>query len=126
MMFNDWHGDVQISLEGEANEYRLIIKALDENTGIAYGERETYEAPESGYQQEMVVPIKTLRNDIKADFFVKGRDGQFFSVLRIDLHALESSVYVDIGYGTNPNGSRNLEPSAELQEEYLKKKYRRE
>jgi len=103
----------------------LIIEALDDDTGVAYGEREKYEAPEDGYEPKMVVPIKSLRKDIKADFFVKGRGGQFYSVLRIDLHALESSVYVDIGYGTNPNGSRNLEYSPELAKEYQDKKYGR-
>jgi hypothetical protein len=46
-------------------------------------------------------------------------------MLQVETHPSDKWVNVRIGYGTNPNGSRNLEYSPELAKEYQDKKYGR-
>ncbi len=125
MIFKDWHSDLQISLDKEDGVYRLVFNALDENTGLAMGEPEQYEAPEAGYQQELVLEIPETEATSQRWLFVEGRGGVFYSMLQVETHPSKRWVNVRIGYGTNPNGSRNLEPNADLQAEYIRNKYGR-
>jgi len=123
--FKDWHEDFQISLEKEGKIYQLIFKALDDGTGIVMGELEQYTAPEKGYKPELVLSIPESEPTTERWLFMEGRGGVFYSMLQVETHPSDKWVNVRIGYGTNPNGSRNLEYSPELAKEYQDKKYGR-
>ena len=125
MTFKDWRSDLQISLSCEGKIYALLFEGLDEGTGIVEGRKEQYLAPAGGYQPTLTLAIPENEPTRERWLFVEGRGGEFYSMLKVETHPSEKWVNVRIGYGTNPNGSRNLEYSPELYQKYLDKKYGR-
>ncbi|HKL27531.1 MAG TPA: carboxypeptidase-like regulatory domain-containing protein, partial [Desulfuromonadales bacterium] len=123
--FPDWQEDFQIELTKKDNNYHLLFETLSEGTGIVEGRKEQYLAPAGGYQPTLTLAIPENEPTRERWLFVEGRGGEFYSMLKVETHPSEKWVNVRIGYGTNPNGSRNLEYSPELYQEYRAKKYGR-
>ena len=123
--YPDWQEDFQIELKKQGDIYQLHFETLSEGTGIVMGEKEQYTAPAGGYESSLTLTIPENEPTTERWLFVKGRGGEFYSMLKVETHPSDKWVNVRIGYGTNPNGSRNLEYSPELYQQYLDEKYGR-
>ncbi|PLX77865.1 MAG: hypothetical protein C0614_09285 [Desulfuromonas sp.] len=120
-IFRDWHPDISIKLEGEPGQYRLVLEALDPESGFAqidveYPEQMTL-APEQGYQPRIVVPIGHDEFG-QVTAYVRNAGGLFYSAISLRYNHVPVHRYVEcnIGARTNLVGDRKLEPG--LYEEY--------
>jgi len=126
MNHKDWSSDLQMTFSKEDTIYHLLFEGLDEGTGIVMGEPEQYVAPETGYQPTLVLSIPEDEKETERWLFLEGRGGEFYTMLRVTTIPKEKWLNLNVWYGTNPAGSRNLERSPELEMEYIKKKYGRD
>lgn len=127
MSYPDWHADIRVSLEGDGENFRLVLEALDADSGFALAKpefiEEMAEAPEHGYRPKVTVPV--ARNDGGHLFaYVKSAGGLFYSKLRLSYYNRDEQDYVVLrwGYWTNMTGQRALEYSPELYHQYLDEK----
>lgn len=123
--FKDWHEHLRISLSKEADTYHLLFEGLDEGTGLVMGKPEQYMAPETGYQPTLDLAIPQDEKETERWLFLEGRGGEFYTMLKVKTAPTKKWLNLNVWYGTNPVGSRNLERSPELEMEYIKKKYGR-
>jgi hypothetical protein len=122
-----WQPDVKIYLEGEQNNFRLVLEAVADDTRLMVDKRELYEAPQGGYRSKVVIPFNAYERGASIDtrIYVKGRGGQFFSKMHLSAgienfdKPEEQFVVLDIDCLTNPNGEGNFEISPELYVQYL-------
>ena len=119
--YKGWMPDLKIYLEGDRKNCRLVVEAIDADTGMIEDRRELFEAPLSGYKPKVVIPIQRFEmgDGIKTFVYVKGRGGKFYTRMDVDIFVGAYSdpekrfAELDINYRTNPNGGRRLEVDKE-------------
>jgi hypothetical protein len=123
------HADflVKYRLAEDRKNYELIFQAPDQESGVVLNDQLLYVAPEQGYLQaeRTVIPIT---GEIKKFLYVKGRKGNLFSRVDLDIRArADNSVIVTMKAWTNPAGSRTVDFDSEkyglwLDEQVLKRR----
>jgi hypothetical protein len=124
--FKGWHPDVKLTLEGDRQNCRLVLEALDADTEMVADSNELYESPRQGYQSKLILPFTGFEEGkpLLTYVYVKGRGGQFFTRMHIQATVEKREdpekrfAGMTIDYLTNPNGEDNFESSAELHKQY--------
>jgi len=91
--------------------YNLQIFALDKDGGIIVSEELLKEAPEEGYENQTTIKVDISRGVNKEDKFlyIRSRDSQVYSRLRLDIKAFPENMHVSVSSLTNLEGSRIFE-----------------
>jgi hypothetical protein len=120
MNFPDWHADLLLSVDGEPEKLRLILEALDADSGFVIEKHEFFEqmveAPEHGYKQRLEIPVKST--DSPAMLYVKCQGGLFYAKIYIEFSEPKPGVVaVNATSFTNLSRGRGLEyiPAIESQ-----------
>ncbi len=125
--YKGWQPDVKIYLEGEHEQYKLVLEAND-GTGLTVDKRELYKAPVTGYQSKVSLPFKGYEGGagLNTRIYLEGRGGLFYTRMHIKagfVHFEDSKErFADlvIDYSTNPHGNGNFEESPELAKQYYR------
>jgi len=98
-------------LSDDGSIYHLQISALDRDGGIIVSDELLKEAPENGYENQATVEIDISKGVSKEDkiIYVKSRDGQVYSRIRLDIKAFPENMHVHVSSLTNLEGSRTFE-----------------
>jgi len=120
--YKGWQPDLKIYLEGNRQNCRLVIEAIDADTGMVEDRRELFESPLSGYKPKLIIPVPRFEkgDGVTTFVYVKGRGGKFYSrmdvVLRVGAYSDPEKRYagLNVDYRTNPNGGRSFEVDKEL------------
>ncbi len=114
------YSDLRIYCETDYDDktYSLRFVEMDTNSGLVLKEQKLNEAPEFGYKDEIIIktPITKNPETINKYLYVKGRGGNIYSRLDVELIPRLSGLHVKIDLWTNPEGSRNLRYNEKFQE----------
>jgi len=117
-------------LSDDGTSYNLQISALDKEGGIIVSDELLKEAPEAGYENQTTVKIDISRGVNREDKFlyVRSRNGQVYSRIRLDIKAFPENMHVLASSLTNLEGSRIFEipfkGRLELEQEIKRQKTR--
>lgn len=119
----EWHTDVSVRVEEDGDQFRLLLEALDPNSGFVIKKtefiEEMTEAPEKGYQPKLVLSFKKKGGN-RLFAYVKCSGGLFYSKLFVSFSHSTGKDYVEIrtGYYTNMEGGRGLEFNDDIYRQY--------
>lgn len=126
MMFDDWHADVRLSVEGESGDMRLLLEAPDPDSGFVIEKHEFFaqmtEAPEHGYRQKIEIPVKSGESPMMV--YVKCQGGLFYA--KIDIGFSEDrpgAVAINATSFTNLAKGRGLEYVPAVESQYDREVY---
>lgn len=115
------NGDLIVSMERPAKvvprqKYPWTLRLRAIGGGLIETKDEfMYQAPESGYQPEIVLQMDPQKPDwagvVTKDFYIRSRDGAAFGALHLRIRPKyneESAIFVEARM--NPTGSPNLQP----------------
>ncbi len=121
----DWKTDVSIRVEKNGDNFKLILEAVNEDSGFVVEQHEFIEemteAPQQGYRQKLVLPFNKDRGG-RLFAYVKSDGGLFYSKISVYYanRGGENSVELDWSNFTNVAGNRDLEFVHEIAAQYLK------
>lgn len=123
--YPDWKTDVSVRVEKDGDNFKLILEAVNEDSGFVVEQHEFIEemteAPLQGYRQKLVLPFNKKRGG-RLLAYVKSDGGLFYSKIFVNYanRGGENSVELDWGNYTNVAGNRGLEFVHEIAAQYLK------
>jgi hypothetical protein len=115
IMFKGWHSDMRLSLERDGDNFKVILEMLDPDSGLQIHNKgrfyeEMTEAPEHGYQPQLVLPLK--RGERKSvRLYVKSQGGALYSSMDViyENRPEYDGVTFKAGARSNLTGARDLE-----------------
>lgn len=107
----------------QQNEYKLEMKAGDNESGFIELNLEPHVAPETGYVPSVLIVLKTQEDIEKNIYFMykKTPTQPAYARLVINLFIGEENIHLKSNLYTNVAGDRNLEYDAAYTEQQLKK-----
>ena len=115
---------ISCTFNEDSSKFTLLVQTISENCGVFLSEVLLYEAPEDGYQQDVIYNAVMFKTDQvqqglygkKFYLYVKGPGGIYYSRIDIELNTKpttqnnqEAVVNVRGEIYTNPNGRRYLD-----------------